>query len=173
MKEYFFKDLQYNNYENMRKHFPKDFNFMPKTYDHPKDQKEIEKKFGKYKLNIKDLWIVKPKRESCGIGIHIFKSLEKEKKRKSKSFIISKYLSHPHLIYKKKYDMRIYVLVTGFQPLRIYLYKEGLIRIAAEKYKMNIKSLDNKYLHLTNTAINKYNKKYKNPKKEIDEKSNK
>ena len=69
--------------------------------------------------------------------------------------------------------MRIYVLVTGFQPLRIYLYKEGLIRIAAEKYKMNIKSLDNKYLHLTNTAINKYNKKYKNPKKEIDEKSNK
>ena len=67
MKEYFFKDLQYNNYENMRKHFPKDFNFMPKTYDYPKDEKEIEKKFGKYKLNIKDLWIVKPKRESCGI----------------------------------------------------------------------------------------------------------
>ena len=138
MKEFFFKDLMYNNYENMKKHFPGDFNYIPKTYDYPKDQKEIEEIFGNYKLQLNDLWIVKPKNLCAGTGVHIFKSLEEEKKRKN--FIISKYLSFPHLINKKKYDMRIYVLVTGFQPLRIYLYKEGLIRIAAEKYKLNIKS---------------------------------
>ena len=171
--EYFFKNLMYKNYEYMRKHFPEDYNFMPKTYDYPSDEEEIKKKFGKYKLNIKDLWIVKPIDLFGGKGVHIFKSLEEEKNENHTSFIISKYLAFPHLINKKKYDMRIYVLVTGFQPLRIYLYKEGLVRIAAEKYKMSINNLDNKYSHLTNTAINEENKNYKNPTSELDENANK
>ena len=172
IEEYFCKNLLFKNYENMRNHFPEDYDYMPETYDYPKDAKKIKKIFGNYSLNIKDLWIVKPKAESCGIGIHIFKSLEKEKKGRYKNFIISRYLSSPHLIDKKKYDMRIYVLLTGFQPLRIYLYKEGIIRRAAEEYKLDIKSLDNKYSHITNTAINQYNKNYKNPKNELDEKAN-
>ena len=171
--EYFYKNLLNQNYKHMKSFFPKDYNYMPKTYEYPKDAEKIKNKFGKYKLNLKDLWIVKPTDLFNGIGIHIFKSLEQEEKNKFKEFIISKYLSNPHLIHKKKYDMRLYVLVTGFQPLRIYLYKEGLIRIASERYKLKINSLDNKYSHITNTAINFRSKKYKIPKNDSDEQSNK
>jgi hypothetical protein len=39
-------------------------------------------------------------------------------------------------------------------PLKIYLYNEGLVRFGTDKY--SLKSLDNKFAHLTNTSINKY-----------------
>ena len=41
-----------------------------------------------------------------------------------RNWIISKYIN-PHLINGFKYDLRIYILVTSFNPLIIYIYKNG------------------------------------------------
>jgi hypothetical protein len=45
--------------------------------------------------------------------------------------------------------MRIYVMVTKMRPLKAYIYREGLVRFGTEKY--DLKALDNKFVHLTNT----------------------
>lgn len=42
--------------------------------------------------------------------------------------------SQPFLIDGFKFDMRIYVLVTSCDPLKIFLYKEGLARFATMRY---------------------------------------
>jgi tubulin polyglutamylase TTLL4 len=56
-----------------------------------------------------------------------------------------------------KYDLRIYVLVTSYEPLKVYLFKEGLTRFATEKYSTNLSSLKKRYVHLTNYSVNKRN----------------
>ena len=64
---------------------------------------------------------------------------------------------NPHLISGYKYDLRVYVLVTSFNPLKLYMYTDGLVRFATEKYTLDPKNINQKFVHLTNFSINKRN----------------
>lgn len=55
-----------------------------------------------------------------------------------------------------KFDFRIYVLVTSVEPLKIFVFKDGIARFATEMYQSN--NYDRLYMHLTNYSINKKNK---------------
>ena len=52
----------------------------------------------------------------------------KKKVVKEDPIIVQSYIQNPLLINGYKFDFRIYVLVTSINPLRIYLYKDGLVR---------------------------------------------
>ena len=70
--------------------------------------------------------------------------------------VVQRYMSRPFLIDGLKFDLRIYVMIAGTDPLRIYVYNEGLARFCTEPYQTpKSDNLDNKYMHLTNYAINK------------------
>jgi len=80
-------------------------------------------------------WIVKPSTSSQGKGIFITQhsatassgvNLEEE------TCTVSRYIDNPLLIDGKKFDLRIYVAVTSFNPLRIYIHEQGLARFATE-----------------------------------------
>ena len=146
----------HSNYYKMNHKFPQDYNYMCETYPYPEYKSLISEKFSNYKQEKGNLWLVKPKSSSEGRGIHIFESLESEKG----SYLITKYIENPHLIKGKKYDFRIYVLITSSNPLSIYIYNQGLVRIASEKFTLNMDKLNTRYIHLTNTAVNKENNDY-------------
>ena len=75
--------------------------------------------------------------------------------------------TQPFLLDGLKSDIRLYVLVTSFHPLTVYLYGEGLARFATEKYDTG--SLDERCGHLTNYSLNKFNDKFvKNTNEEAD-----
>ena len=40
-----------------------------------------------------------------------------------------------------KWDLRLYVLIAGTDPLRIFLYKEGIARFATINYEKPNKSI--------------------------------
>ena len=85
------------------------------------------------------LWILKPVAASCGRGIKIINSTQKISKKEG--MLVSKYISNPHLLNGLKYDLRVYVLVTSYNPLRVYMYNDGLVRFATEKYSNDPRKL--------------------------------
>jgi len=58
-----------------------------------------------------------------------------------------------------KFDLRLYVLVTAVKPtMRVFLFKEGLVRICTQKYEVPTESnVQDVYMHLTNYSLNKHN----------------
>jgi tubulin polyglutamylase TTLL6/13 len=75
--------------------------------------------------------------------------------------VVQRYMHKPYLIDGYKFDLRIYVLLAGVNPLRIFLYKEGLARFATVPYESPQPSnLSNLFMHLTNYAINKDNENF-------------
>ena len=144
------KDSLYNIYLKQQTIFKNDYNYMLKTYIYPKDKDVISNNFKNYEIRSNNLWMIKQKEENSGIEAHFFKSLKKI----PKEFVMSKYLAYPHLIEGKKYHLRLYVLVSGIKPLRIYLYNEGIAYIAKSKFSLDKKYFDSKNVHLTSSIIN-------------------
>lgn len=50
-------------------------------------------------------------------------------------YVVQRYLTKPYLIDGLKFDFRIYVLLAGCDPLRIYVFEEGLARLSTEAYE--------------------------------------
>ena len=65
------------------------------------------------------------------------------------------------LIDDYKFDLRVYVAITSINPLRVYMYEEGLTRFATVKYNQSSKK-QSRYVHLTNYSLNKFNANFIN-----------
>ena len=56
-----------------------------------------------------------------------------------------------------QFDIRIYVLLTSLDPLKIYMYDDGLVRIATELYTEDPASISESCIHVTNYDVNRRN----------------
>ena len=108
-------------------------------------------------------WICKPAELSRGRGIIIFSDIKNL--IFADTCIIQKYICNPLLVGRYKCDLRVYVCVTGFKPLTIYIYQEGLVRFATEKFDLG--NLQNSYAHLTNSSINRSGASYEKIKEVV------
>lgn len=152
MSEICRKDLLARNMGRMLKLFPKEFNFFPRAWCLPADYGELQA-YGRSKKH--KTYICKPDSGCQGRGIFITKTVKDIKP--GEDLICQLYISKPFIIDGFKFDLRIYVLVTSCDPLRIFVYKEGLARFATTAYADPSQSnLDNVCMHLTNYSINKH-----------------
>jgi hypothetical protein len=167
------KDCLARQIGRMRRFWPAEYNFLPETLCLPNDWALLQSKFhnnshnsnnnhhntndhGEEIVNPSNLWIMKPIASSCGRGIHVVSSLSSVSSKKAA--VISRYIERPLLINSKKFDLRVYILVSSYNPLIIYRFSNGLVRFCTENYSH--KGLNNRFRHLTNYAINKNNKKF-------------
>ena len=168
------KDRLYRNVARLRRRqgAAHEFDIMPRSFMYPRDAAEWSADIARQESDgEKPLYIVKPPSSSRGRGIRVIKGPKdlphiKPARRSGedgsggsggsgKDVLVQRYLRRPHLINGFKYDLRVYVLVTSFDPLRVYLYEDGLVRFATEKYRTDDASLKKRAVHLTNYSINK------------------
>ena len=110
-----------------------------------------------YRNNPTEIFIVKPGENSNrGNGITIcdsLKALQSDlQSRQSRPTIIQQYIKNPMLIDKRKFDIRIFgLLSTVYGTMRGFFYEEGYLRTSSKEFSLN--DPENRLVHLTNDAV--------------------
>ena len=144
------KDRLWLHFAQMAKNYGKGcFDFVPETYVLPDNFDAFLKCYQRSRCN----WIVKPNASSCGRGIFILKDLSELPL--DETVVVSRYIEDPLLIQGYKFDLRVYVLVTSYDPLKAYIYREGLTRFASAPYSTQEDHMQDAFRHLTNYSVNK------------------
>jgi tubulin monoglycylase TTLL3/8 len=104
-----------------------------------------------------NIWIIKPAQSSRGRGIVLIKNLVEIQEiinQKEYQFIAQKYIENPMIIKNRKFDLRVWVIVTDWNPLTIWFWKKPYARFPAHDYSTN--DIENNFAHLANNSIAKY-----------------
>ena len=132
------------------------FNIMPLTYALPHEYNAFVAGYSsiqKIGMGKSNFWIIKPVGLSRGRGISLVNDITDVSY--SQPIVIQRYISNPLLFLGFKFDLRIYVLVSSFDPLEAFIYKEGLARFGSQLYSSRPDSLHDTRIHLTNSSIQK------------------
>lgn len=144
-----------------------EFDIMPKTFILPHEytqfiqsyttfdnqKKEEMKSMGTTSLH--NYWILKPVGLSRGRGISLITDINEI--TYSQASVIQKYIERPLCLHGYKFDLRIYVIVTSFRPLEAFIFRDGFARVSTQEYSLHSNDMQNKFIHLTNSSIQKYN----------------
>ncbi|XP_027723259.1 probable tubulin polyglutamylase TTLL9 isoform X1 [Vombatus ursinus] len=171
------KNYMVKNLKRFRKQLERDVgkleaakcDFFPKTFELPSDYHLFVEEFRK---TPGITWIMKPVARSQGKGIFLFRKLKdimdwrKDVGRSDdqkddipvENYVAQRYIENPYLIGGRKFDLRVYVLVMSYIPLRAWLYRDGFLRFSNTRFTLS--SIDDHYVHLTNVAVQKTSPDY-------------
>jgi len=142
-----------NNLLRMQNVAALSYNFFPESFAVPEKREHYENVAMHEEGTI---WIVKPNAGSLGKGIYMTDDYEKA--AAEQDCVIQRYMDRPMLLDSYKFDLRVYCFIRSISPLRIYMYRKGLVRICTSPYEQPTHdNMENAYMHLTNYTLNKTN----------------
>ncbi|XP_048727639.2 probable tubulin polyglutamylase TTLL9 isoform X8 [Ostrea edulis] len=166
------KNLMVKNLKRLKKQTEREqgkaeglsFEFFPTTYELPSEYHIFVEEF---KKNPGIIWIMKPAARAQGRGIFLFRRLKDITDWKKgeyqplsdpnrdapETYVVQRYIENPYLIGGRKFDVRVYVLVVSYNPLKVWLYRSGFARFSNTRFSLD--SIEDTYVHLTNVAIQK------------------
>lgn len=135
---------------------PRRLAFAPETYPMPQAYHALQ---AAAHAEPDARWILKPKNSSRGRDIALVPDTGTVPV--GDRWMVQRYLHDPHLMRGHKYVLRLYVLITSAEPLRVYLYHEGFAKLASEPYDLD--GCCNVFSHLTNPDVNATNEEAASP----------
>jgi tubulin polyglutamylase TTLL6/13 len=163
------KNRMGQNLNKMLKIFPKEYSFYPRTWVLPGELSDFRQQFDNAGNSLGNrIFIIKPDTGCQGRGIFLTKSFDNVPQQEN--VVAQLYIKKPLLIDGFKFDLRMYCLVASVKPLRMYLFKDGLVRLCTEGYtKPTKQNMSNFCMHLTNYAVNKHNSNFQQPTEKVEE----
>lgn len=150
------------NFDRMNRVLPNVMDFHPKSFLLPGQFSDLKTFMNSIPKKSDRTFIVKPDRGSQGKGILIIQ--DPDDIDEYYEMAVAQQYIEPFLIDGYKFDLRIYALLTSIEPLRIYIYQEGMARFCTEPYAApKTSNLDQVYSHLTNYSLNKKNDNFQQP----------
>ena len=110
------------------------------------------------------MFIAKPHTGQEGQNIKLFNDLKQLPIWLEGSMVAQRYIDSPLLLDELKFDLRIYVVITGIHDgdMKAYMADEGLARFCTMKYeKPDAQNRKKTFMHLTNFSLNKQSKNFK------------
>jgi tubulin polyglutamylase TTLL6/13 len=149
------------NYDRAQKLFPEFYNFHPFSFILPAQLPDMQQ-YMRHVSRAKRTFIVKPDLGAQGHGIFLVQDADNLIGYEESA--IAQHYIPPYLLNGVKFDFRIYALLTSINPLRIYIYNEGMARFCTEPYrKPRPSNLSEVFSHLTNYSLNKKNEHFQQP----------
>ncbi len=113
-----------------------------------------------------NVWLLKPAAMNQGRGIEIFKNdlagIKKSLQSKPLGglWVLQKYVERPLLYKGRKFDIRVWALITW--KIELFYYRFGYIRTSSYEYSLDSSesSSNGKYVHLTNNCLQQFGKEY-------------
>jgi len=130
--------------------------FVPAVYSMPDDYHAL---LSAAADDPDQLWMLKPKNGARGRDIRLLDDVAETPT--DDRWLVQGYLSRPHLMKDRKYVLRLYVLVSSIEPLRVYVYEQGFAKLASCPYTLDDRS--NPYVHQTNPDVNARNTDAESP----------
>ncbi|KAF5223993.1 hypothetical protein ECC02_002888 [Trypanosoma cruzi] len=145
----------------MRKLLPSHFLFYPRTWSLRSDRHQFSRFMMALRAKrVSKFFILKPNSGCQGRGIVISRD-PLNAVEDLDNYIVQEYVTRPLLLEGRKFDLRVYVLLTSIRAPSIFMFKDGLVRLCAELYeKPTDSNARNACKHLTNYAVNKHNPEY-------------
>ena len=105
---------------------------------------------------LSNVWILKPAVNSNrGNGIEVCDSVPQVARfvKQHQGYVIAQiYLSEPLLYNGRKFDVRMFMLITWVNGhLKLYFFEDGYVRTATNNF--SLENLEDQFIHLTNEAI--------------------
>ena len=157
------KNRMGQNLNKMLKVYPREYSFYPRTWVLPGELADFKTNFDENGNALGNkIYIIKPDAGCQGRGIFLTTSFKNVPLQEN--VVAQVYMKKPLLLDCFKFDLRIYVVVTSVKPLRMYLFRDGLVRMCTEPYSAPTRdNISHSMMHLTNYAVNKHNNNFHQP----------
>ena len=96
-------------------------------------------------------WIVKARNLSGGQAARVV--ADPRDSGSDDGMIAQRYIANPFLLEGRKFNLRVYFVITSLKPLEVRLWHDGIVFIAPQPFSLDPEDLANPMVHVANLLI--------------------